>query len=153
MVDLGVRGNNMAILTRKQIAEIITIVSNQSTSKDLYSEFCEWNEKQLAQFEPDWSKAPKYVVGAALNLAWLTENGNWALGYQIAKYDRPAPVITPHPHAAMMLKYAEVAARRPDPWVEFEWRDFDKTWRKAGEMISFSSHTEYRHVGDEKEAV
>ena len=140
----------MSVLTEKQVAELAFIASNQSTSKDLYSEFCEWNEKQPAQFKPDWSKAPKYAVGAALNLAWLTENGSWALGYQIAKYDRPAPVITPHPHAAMMLKYAVVAARRSDPWVEFELKSGDDKWVKI-HQFSFDAPLEYRHIGDDKE--
>jgi hypothetical protein len=36
----------MSLLTEEQIAELIGIASNQSTSKDLYDEFHEWNGKQ-----------------------------------------------------------------------------------------------------------
>ena len=36
----------MSLLTNQQIAELVGIASNQSTSKDLHSEFHEWNEKQ-----------------------------------------------------------------------------------------------------------
>lgn len=154
MVALGVRGNNMALLTEEQVEEILLIIENEVNvewPETMFEMLCEWNEKQTTQqFELDWSKAPKDAAGALLNLTWLFKDQTGSISYGIAHYDRPAPVITPHPHADIMAKYAEVAARRDDPWVEFEWRDFDKTWRKAGEMISFSSHTEYRYIGDDK---
>jgi hypothetical protein len=141
----------MSLLTNEQIAELIGIASNQSTSRDLHDELHEWNEKQTTQqIEIDWNNAPKYVVGAALNLAWLTENGSWALGYQIEKYDKPAPVITPHPRAEIMAQYAKVAARRVDPWVEFEYRFLGDEWSKCKDFIRFYDAYEYRHMGDDK---
>jgi hypothetical protein len=139
----------MSLLTKKQIAELACIASNQSTSKDLYEEFCEWNEKQTAQFEPDWSKAPDGAVIAVLSLTWVT-NGNGAFGYIIAEYKRPTPVITPHPHAEMIAKYAEVAARRVDPWVEFEWGKNDSHWCSCDKWINFNNDNCYRHIGDDK---
>ena len=140
----------MSLLTKKQI-EIITLIAlNQSTSKDLYDELCEWNAKQPAQFEPDWSNAPDYAVGATISLAWVTESGNWGFGGNIARFDKPAPVITPHPHAALMTKYAEVAARRHDPWDEFEIKNTKNEWIKCICPCCFYITNEYRYIGDGK---
>ena len=141
----------MSLLTEKQLKELShRVVYGPGSVLDAIEQ---WNnEQQPAAFEPDWSKAPKYVVGAALNLAWLTENGSWAFGYQIAKYDRPAPVITPHPHAALIAKFAEVAARRHDPWVEFEYKNsISGNWEKTISSISFFHDTEYRYIGEGKQ--
>jgi hypothetical protein len=68
----------MSLLTNEQIAELVGIASNQSTSKDLYEEFHEWNEKQIPsiEFEPDWGKAPRGAEEAVLELHWLDRNGN-----------------------------------------------------------------------------
>ena len=152
MVDLGVRGNNMALLTEKQIKEIITLIAlNQSTSKDLYDELCEWNEKQTAQFEPDWSKAPEGTDSVIIKSYWVND-GIWTFGENVTKYDRPpAPIITPHPHAALIAKFAEVAARRVDPWREFEYKNsISGNWEKTISTISFFHDAEYRYIGDDK---
>jgi len=140
----------MSLLTKKQI-EIITLIAlNQSTSKDLYDELCEWNEKQQpAQFEPDWSKAPADATGAVLSLAWVVE-GSWAFGGNIARFDKPAAPVTPHPHAEIMAKYAEVAHTRPDPWMEFEVKFEYGNWDRCTKSISFSFDGSYRHIGDNK---
>lgn len=141
----------MALLTEEQINDILDI-TNVCFSSTNAKKLLEWNEKQQpTQFEPDWSKAPKYIVGATLNIAWETENGNWAFGYQVEKYSRPAPVITPHPHAALMTKYAEVAQRRRDPWVEFQvYSDPFSYWVTLETPTFFDSVERYRHIGDEK---
>jgi hypothetical protein len=139
----------MALLTKKQI-EIITLIAlNQSTSKDLYDELCEWNEKQQpAKFEPDWSTAPDYAVMVAINISWLTESGSWTHGYRLATYDRPSVA---HPHAALMTKYAEVAQRRRDPWVEFQvYSDPFSYWVTLEAPTFFDSVQRYRHIGDDK---
>jgi hypothetical protein len=39
----------MSLLTNEQIAELIGIASNQSTSRDLHDEFHEWNKKQSSK--------------------------------------------------------------------------------------------------------
>lgn len=150
----------MSLLTEEQIHEVAAIFAHRRDANiaTIFHAIKEWNEKQQpsTQFEPDWSKSPKYVVGAALNLAWLNENGNWTLGYQIAKYDRPEPVITPHPHAEIMAKYAEVAARRVDPWVEFQMRRNtipDDRWINISGSTPhprWEENMEYRHIGDDK---
>ncbi|MBV5309039.1 hypothetical protein [Chromatium okenii] len=146
----------MALLTKKQI-EIITLIAlNQSTSKDLYDELCEWNEKQTTQqIEVDWNDAPKNATKAALRLHWITEDKEsgavlWSGSLDSVTFERPAPVITPHPHAEIMAKYAEVAARKVDPWVEFEFRVDKREWETPTTGISFHLDFEYRHIGDEK---
>jgi hypothetical protein len=145
----------MSLLTNEQLAELIGIASNQSTSRDLYEEFHEWNEKQTGvQVNVNWGNAPECADRAEVNFYWVGENA-WRFCFQIAKYDRPKPVITPHPHAEMIMKYAEVAQRRVDPWVEFEARltyDHRNTWFKMTDDKFFSGTTdfEYRHIGETK---
>jgi hypothetical protein len=63
--------------------------------------------------------------------------------------------ITPHPHAEIIMKYAEVAQRRVDPWVEFEARltnDHRNTWFKIpdGKFFNLATDFEYRHIGETK---
>jgi hypothetical protein len=140
----------MALLTEKQINQLLKMASVTSTATSYHDELCEWNEKQAAPFEPDWSKAPKYSVLAAINISWLTENGSWSLGHRLATYERPEIVVTPHHHAALMAKYAEVANRRVDPWVEFEGRCIGDNWSKCCESLRFYDDGEYRHIGDDK---
>lgn len=139
----------MSLLTEEQVEDVMAMFDCYASGrykKSFEYDFGEWNEKQQpAAFEPDWSKAPKSAVMAAINISWLTENGSWTLGYRLATYDRPT--VTPHPHAAMMAKYAEVAARRPDPWVEFEFRVDKREWETPTTGISFYLDFEYRHVG------
>jgi hypothetical protein len=141
----------MSLLTNEQIETITSISLNQSTSKDLYDELCEWNEKQRAQqFEPDWSKAPRSAEVAILKSYWVGE-GTYALGQTVAEYKRPAPVVTPHPHAEMIMKYAEVAQRRVDPWVEFEiYSEFFGNWIALEVPTFFDSMLKYRYIGDDK---
>ena len=141
----------MSLLTEKQIAEIIDMATQQAEFAEILKlKLDHWNKNQTTQqFELDWSAAPKHAVMAAINLAWLTENGNWTLGYRAATYKRPAPIIVPHPHAALIMKYAEAAQRRIDPWVEFEIKDSDTgVWTALNIPITFFEECEYRHIGD-----
>lgn len=139
----------MSVLTEKQVEEL----ANKILGYNGTVLFCirEWNEKQTAtQFEPDWSKAPKSAIRASVGLTWVKENG-FALGYTLGIYDRPKPVITPHPHAEIIAKYAEVAARRSDPWVEFEWTSEEASyvWRKHTCSPIFKDTNQYRHIGED----
>ena len=141
----------MSLLTQKQIQEIIEMATQQAEFAEILKlKLDHWNKNQTTQqFELDWSAAPKHAVMAAINLAWLTENGNWALGYRAATYKRPAPIIVPHPHAALIMKYAEAAQRRTDPWVEFEIKYFDTgSWTALNIPLTFFEECEYRHIGD-----
>jgi hypothetical protein len=65
----------------------------------------------------------------------------------ICGWDRPT---TPHPHAEIMAKYAEVAARRVDPWVEFEVKCDRQDWSKCTSFSCFRADYKYRHIGDSK---
>lgn len=142
----------MALLNEEQIKQLVKMASVTSTAKSYHENLCEWNEKQQpAQFEPDWSNAPDYAVGAAISLAWVTESGNWGFGGNIARFDKPAPAVTPHPHAELIAKFAEVAARRVDPWMEFEYKNsVSGNWEKTISTISFFHDAEYRYIGDNK---
>ncbi len=139
----------MSLLTEEQIAELACIASNQSTSRDLHDEFREWNEKQNA-FSVDWNEAPEDAVQAIVNTFWVDKNGV-TFGVYKTYYDRPKPVITPHPHAEMIMKYAEVAQRRTDPWVEFEIFGADgEQWVASKSHLQFHACCKYRHIGEPK---
>jgi hypothetical protein len=147
----------MSLLTEEQIAELACIASNQSTSKDLYQEFCEWNEKQddlcgfLQCYEPKWLDLYKNVKKMDIKVNFYSDNEN-ILEALIVTHHRPEPVITPHPHAELLAKYAEVSARRVDPWVEFEWTNEDASygWRKHNCSPIFKNTHQYRHIGETK---
>jgi hypothetical protein len=145
----------MSLLTEEQIAELIGIASNQSTSKDLYDEFHEWNEKQddlcgfLQCYEPKWLDLYKNVKKMDIKVNFYGDNEN-ILETLIVSHHRPKPVIKPHPHAEMIMKYAEVAQRRTDPWVEFEWGKNDSHWYSCDRWIHFNTYNCYRHIGETK---
>lgn len=139
----------MSLLTKKQIAEIIEMATQQAEFAEILKlKLDHWNSNQTAQFEPDWSKAPEGTDSVIIKSYWVGE-GTYAFGQSIAKYDRPTPVIAPHPHAKIIMKYAEAAQRRIDPWVEFEIKDSDTgVWTSLNIPITFFEECEYRHIGD-----
>ena len=143
----------MSLLTQKQLEEIQTFHDDIGEctfphEECFIKELIEWNKKQTAQIEIDWSKAPDSTVSAVAHLAWIDEDGYLLPGYEIASFERP---VTPHPHAEMMAKYAEVAARRVDPWVEFEQYSYcDEDWFTLEVPTFFDAHLEYRYIGDAK---
>ena len=141
----------MSLLSNEQVENLWETMCEADNWIKVKSVLKNWNEKQPSkQFEPDWSTAPEYAVMAAINISWLTESGSWTLGYRLATYEKP-PVITPHPHAEMMAKYAEVAARRVDPWVEFErFSHCDMEWDGLPYHPDWTQGQTYRHIGEEK---
>jgi hypothetical protein len=149
----------MSLLTEEQIAELACIASNQSTSKDLYQEFCKWNEKQddlcgfLQCYEPKWLDLYKNVKKMDIKVNFYGDNEN-ILETLIVSHHRPEPVITPHPHAEMIMKYAEVAQRRVDPWVEFQitFDEDDDCWSSCVDELRFlvNGGRRYRHIGETK---
>ena len=152
MVALEVRGCNMALLTEEQIQDLYLQLDNVSSTSAMQTVIKEWNEKQQqpAQFEPDWSKAPEGTDSVIIKSYWVND-GIWTFGENVTKYDRPAPINTPHPHAEMMAKYAEVAARRVDPWVEFQVYSYPfSCWVTLETPTFFDSAQRYRHIGEEK---
>jgi hypothetical protein len=162
---LAVQGYDMSLLTNEQIVELIGItLGKKSTSRDLHDEFHEWNKKQSTKLEvthnqfigldvtPYWEKAPTGAIKAAFSMCWYDENDNLLLSDIFEEFPKP---IRPHPHAEMIMKYAEVAQRRVDPWVEFEVRHTyapSNSWFKmdTNRWISSSPDFEYRHIGETK---
>jgi hypothetical protein len=49
----------------------------------------------------------------------------------------------------MIAKYAEVAQRRVDPWVEFE-VNLDNNWEKIMGNPAWLDYREYRYIGETK---
>lgn len=141
----------MALLTEEQINDILDI-ANVCSSSSSAKKLIEWNEKQTTQqIEPDWSKASDDAVSAVVHVTWVNKLGTWLGSNPVVIFERPASVITPHPHAALIAKFAEVAARRPDPWVEFEYKNsISGNWEKTISTISFFHDAEYRYIGDNK---
>ncbi len=146
----------MALLTEEQIKQLVKMASVTSTATSYHEDLCEWNEKQTTiQFEVDWKDAPKHATKAQLRLYWVTESLGSELWSGSDLWDsviieRPTPVVTPHPHATLMTKYAEVAARRHDPWVEFEIKNTENEWIGCAATCCFYHKNEYRHIGDDK---
>lgn len=140
----------MALLTEEQINDILDMAEVHADS------FCgrkiiKWNAQQTTrQFEVDWSKAPRGAKGAILKSYWVG-GSMCAFGQTVAEYKRPAPVITPHLHAEIIAKYAEVAARRFDPWVEFQvYKTFFGLWVTLDAPTWFDTAQQYRYIGDDK---
>lgn len=143
----------MALLTEEQIEEVVHIfLNNRDTNAVVIKTAMEnWNEKQPStQFEPDWDNAPEGTDSVIIKSYWVND-GIWTFGQNVAKYDRLTPIITPHPHAKIMAKYAEVAARRVDPWVEFErFSHCDMEWDGLPYHPDWTQGQTYRHIGDNK---
>jgi hypothetical protein len=142
----------MSLLNQKQIQEIIDMATQQAEFAEILKlKLDHWNSNQHS-FNVNWNDAPKYATKVALRLYWVTETSGselWSASFDSVTFERPAPVITPHPHAEMMAKYAEVAARRIDPWVEFEiYNESFGNWVALEVPTFFDAHLEYRHIGD-----
>jgi hypothetical protein len=141
----------MSLLTEKQIVEIIGMATQQDEfAKILKLKFDHWNKNQHP-FNVNWDDAPDHAKIASIRIHWLTEiNAGWSTTTEIISFDRP---IVAHPHAEIMMKYAEVAARRVDPWVEFEWTygvTGSEIWVLCDKAIGFVDGRRYRHIGETK---
>ena len=135
----------MSLLTEKQIAEIIDMATQQAEFAEILKlKLDHWNDNQ--NFEVNWKIAPKGAEEAILEIHWLDRKGNKFGWDVIAQYDRPSVA---HPHAKLIMKYAEIAQRRTDPWVEFEQYSYcDEDWFTLEVPTFFDAHLEYRHIGD-----
>ena len=136
----------MSLLTKKQIAEIIDMATQQAEFAEILKlKLDHWNSNQ--HFEVNWKIAPKGAEEAILEIHWLDRKGDKFGWDVIAQYDRPSVA---HPHAKVIMKYAEAAQRRTDPWVEFEIKDFDTgSWTALNIPLTFFAECEYRHIGDQ----
>jgi hypothetical protein len=138
----------MNLLTDKQINEIIDMATQQDEfAKILKLKFDHWNKNQPDQFEPNWDDIPEEVVEVQVKIDWLRpDTGDYYEDpFFIKIYKRP---LRAHTHAQIMMKYAEVAARRIDPWVEFEWGVDNAHWCSCDRWIYFKTDNCYRHIGD-----
>ena len=139
----------MSLLTQKQIQEIIDMATQQAEFAEILKlKLDHWNSNQTNQhFEVNWKIAPKGAEEAILEIHWLDRKGDKFGWDVIAQYDRPSVA---HPHAKVIMKYAEAAQRRTDPWVEFEIKDFDTgSWTALNIPLTFFAECEYRHIGDQ----
>jgi hypothetical protein len=140
----------MSLLTNDQIMELIKLAINKSPHLTLFDLFYDWNERQTAtQFEPDWDKTSSNATRVYLDAVWFNSEMKEIDRTAICSFDRPA-TPHPHPHAEMIMKYAEVAARRIDPWVEFEWGVDGAHWCSCDRWIYFKTDNCYRHIGETK---
>jgi hypothetical protein len=142
----------MSLLTNEQIEELTLLHDEWWDGNEGFQEYLnEWNEKQTGvQVNVDWGKAPECAERAEVNFYWVDKNGVTFCVYK-EYYNRPEPVITPHPHAEILAKYAEVAARRIDPWMEFEIFSADgEQWVTSKSHLQFHACCKYRHIGETK---
>lgn len=141
----------MALLTEEQIQDLYLQLDNVSSTSAMQKVIQKWNEKQQpsTQFEPNWDNAPCDATSVYLQSAWFDTHMKEIYRVTICGWGRP---VTPHPHAEIMAKYAEVAARRVDPWVEFERYNYlNNTWEdKLDDHPSWRPKARYRHIGDDK---
>ena len=140
----------MSLLTEEQVKELenlhIVWRNDYSYTSSYFDYLKDWNEKQTGiQVKPNWDLAPKEATAADIKLVWRGIENSWMFEAVFASIPRP---ITPHPHAEIIAKYAEVAARRCDPWVEFEYRVETGCWSPCDIDVRFLANRYYRHIGD-----
>ena len=124
----------------------------------------------IQQFPVDWNNAPKWAYFWAMDstgTAYFYEEEpelNVDKGYfhsdygyherypyKIPGWERSLQQRSrrPHPHAEMMAKYAEVAACRTDPWIEFQYTCATNNWLKLKDHPTWDESIKYRHVGED----
>ena len=84
-----------------------------------------------------------YEVPARVDFAETVEWRNSLQLYPLAEANKvPAAA---HPHAGLMMKYAEIAQTKDKPWTHFEVRQNDScVWEAIHLPVCFYSHMEYR---------
>jgi len=138
----------MSLLTEEQIKDLCQRLSNDSNRAPMLTCIRLWNDKQPSPIEPNWKSLPSKVKYCHLRQYHLDANGNEIDWQFIISHARP---IAAHPHAEVMAKYAEVAARRVDPWVEFQVYSYPfSCWVTLEAPTFFDSLQRYRHIGDDK---
>ena len=146
----------MALLTEEQIQDLYLQLDNVSSKSAMQKVIQEWNEKSqikydlcdfLEYYKHDWDDKFLKPKRLELNAIFYDENGN-EIERLCSFKERP---VTPHPHAEIMAKYAEVAARRVDPWDEFEiYNESFGNWVTLEVPTFFDSTQRYRYIGDNK---
>jgi hypothetical protein len=144
----------MSLLTNDQIMELTKLAINKSAHLTLFDTFYDLNKNQTGnQVNVNWGDAPKFAGKAVLRLHWVTGSKGselWTASEDAITLERPAPAITPHPHAEIMAKYAEVAARCAHPWIEFDVKFEYGDWGRLNGHPTWGESTMYRHIGETK---
>ena len=138
----------MSLLTAEQIHDLCQRLSNDSNRVATLTCIRLWNDKLPSPIEPNWKSLPSKVKYCHLRQYHLDANGNEIDWQFIISHARP---VAAHPHAEVMAKYAEVAARRVDPWVEFQvYKTFFSQWVTLETPTFFDTNQQYRYIGDDK---
>ena len=140
----------MSLLPQKVYNDIVELVINNVTDvsdrSDLLFDLHHWNESQrrleLSTYNPDWKSLPDDIKEVVIKIEFHGDR------YPINKdekfvFKRPEHP-KPHIHAEMIAKYAQAAARRSDPWLEFKCRCVGDTyWVPLTKTPSFKEGVEY----------
>ena len=138
------------------------VQSNAVTEADLQGEIagfplhvvqtmCDEQVRQGRPFNPSVFSAHKIASKREGGFNWAdTEKGRdkgrdfWHEIIHCRNFDlTPSPKA--HPHAGLMMKYAEIAQTTDKPWEHFELRQNDScAWQAIHLPVSFYSHMEYR---------
>lgn len=141
----------MSLLSEEQVSELASVLDKCGCWESYELLIKNWNaqQKPVDQTEPDWNEAPKNAAYWSLKEVWTDKNANQLDWGFIKQRERP---ITAHPNAAVMLKYAQVAARRADPWNEFEFRSMEgQPWEKPTLNLCFYTDWQYRYIGEDNQ--
>lgn len=131
----------MKLLTDKQIGQILDMC-NCANSTHVRNALSDWNNKQ-APVGTDWEIAPADAVRVKYELTWYDSNNKMIRN---GHFHTAVKELTPYVHSEMLAKYAEVAARRSDPWVEFQWRSTGQgDWSRCIQPMRFYASYQYRH--------
>lgn len=136
----------MSILREDQIEDLCDLLTGADTWLEAKSKIKNWNEKQTDTNEPNWDEIAKEIKGVQHRYYYFDDRGEQINWHVVKQYIRPIPC---HPHAEIMMKYAEVAARRVDPWEEFEYRHLSEQWSKCVPNFIFYTDYKFRYVGEQ----
>jgi hypothetical protein len=141
----------MSKLTEEQILEIADMW-NASTENWMQS-LRRWNDLQPESdefFKIPWGDAPAGVIDVEIAYRFGDKEGHddYDIEYLYPKIPERFKKPVAHPHAEMIQKYAEVAQRRPDPWMEFAYFDRGEWCPILDEYsATFFVAEEYRFIG------
>ncbi len=143
----------MSLLTEERKKEINAM--HVKSQERFMLEFDAWNKSQIPSddFIIPWDLAPPRAVDVEVSFTFRDEYGEPINDYAdyYSWYGIPKEFIktVPHRHADLFIKYAEVAARRSDPWREFGY--FYKGEKvRFEEEIRFYETDDYEFLGQEK---
>jgi hypothetical protein len=142
----------MSKLTEEQIKEIEDMWS--ALSENWQQSLRRWNALQPQSdefFKIPWQDAPAGVDDVEIGYRFGDRKGNhYDIEYLYLKIPERFKKPVAHRHAPLMAKYAEVAARRPDPWIEFGYFYEGEKVRFEEEVIFYETD-DYEYLGEVNE--